>query len=261
MARKPKISVRKLLKARLRGDTRLSLSFQLYGPEIPGWEMLKKKVRPIRKNMRLSTYVWAPVGDDGGKRLKMEVTEMPSQDETLDGVQLTLDHSMATHLMGPGAAYGVDFGDGAIINTQQAEAGAVLDFLVYPSANLAARFSSIGSTPISMVEFAAGVEAFFKQGQDNTDGESALEIEVEVDRGRMSVGDTTELRFRRPADAPDNSNWWWFLLNTGHCKLYRDEEDRVFFTPARLGKVDILCVNFDRELGRSVAKTSIVVLP
>ena len=261
MARKPKINVRKMLKARLRGDTRLSLGFQLYGQEVPGWEMLKKKVRPIRKNMRLSTYVWAPVGDDGGKRLKMEVTEMPSEDETLNGVQLTLDHSMATHLMGPGAAYGVDFGDGVIINTLQAEAGEVLDFLVYPSANLAARFSSIGSTPISMVEFAAGVEAFFQQGRDNTDGQSALEIVLEVDRRRMSVGESMEFRFSRPADAPDNPNWWWFLANTGRCKLNRDEEDRVFFTPGRVGKVDILCVNFDAELGRSVAKVSIVVLP
>lgn len=261
MPRKPKISVRKLLKTVIRGRQTLNVRFQFFGPEIPGWTMLRKKMRDNRDGLRVSSYIYQVDGPHGSdKRIKLEIIEGGSTSEAPDNMQRVLDQSMAAQLMGPGEEAGIDLGDGSIINTTRSEAGEVLDFLIFSRANLTGKFNSIGTTPISVVEFAEAMNGFFARGVEVTDGIPAANMELSVDSKRMRVGETQEFHFRR-LTPPEKDHSWWFMANTTHCELWRDENDRVFFKPTRFGKVDILCANFDEVLGRTVAKTSIGVLP
>lgn len=261
MPRKPKISIRKLLKTKIRGNQTLCVGFQFYGPEIPGWTMLRKKMRPNRDGLRISTYIYqlnGPAGSD--KRIKLEIIEGRNRTTAPDNMQRFLNQSMAAQLMGPGEDAGIDLGDGSIVNTKRSEAGELLDFLIFSRANLTGKFNSIGDTPISVVEFAEGMDGFFARGKDQTDFTSATEIECSPESRRMRVGETQEFSYRRLTPT-ENSNWWWFLANTSHCDLSRDENDRVFFTPSRVGKVDFICLNLDEVIGRSVAKFTVTVLP
>lgn len=262
MARKiPKINVRKLVKMVLRGNQRLNVGFQLYGHEIPGWVMVKKKVRGNREGLRLSTYIYEPTDSQAGdKRLKFELIEGMRAGDAPDLMQRVVDQVMSNHLLGPGESVGIELGDGSIVNTTKAGAGEMLDFLVFSRSNFTGKFNSIGSVPISMVEFAAGLDGFVATGVENTNYESAIEIEVSLDRKRMRVGEILELKYKRVEDT-GASNWWFFLANTDHCELFRDATDRVFFRPDRVGKVDLLVMNLDEQVGRSVVKESVLVLP
>lgn len=257
----PKISVRKLLRMVLRGHQRLSVGFQLYGPEIPGWHMVKKKIRPNREGLRLSTYIYELNGSkNGDKKLKFELIEGLRTLDAPDLMQRVVDQVMSNHLMGPGESVGIELGDGSMVNTIKAEAGEMLDFLTFSRANLTGKFNSIGSTPISMLEFAKGLDGFVERGVEKTDFITALEVDFSMQSRRMRVGEVQELQFAVSRDI-GASNWWFFLANTDHCELYRDADDRVFFRPDRIGRVDLLAVNLDEEVGRSVGKFSVLVLP